>query len=474
MTALTPSPSAAPVENTPEVSAFTSASKSTPTARRHGNPLINRGYALLVSGQAVSILGDIVFTTTVAVWVGVILAHGQAWAALAVSGALVAAAVPSLLLAPLAGVFVDRWDKRRTMIVMDAIRAVAILALLAVPFFGAQHWSPLIQLLVVYGVVFFVNSCQQFFQPAMLALINDLVPEELQPRAMGLAQASVSVGPPLATLALFAVGMQWALLFNALSFVVSCATVLAIRAPRHATRATSTAKRSVAREFGAGLRFYFGNRTLRTLTIVIVIAMLGAGAFQALDIFFVTQNLHTAPAYYGLLETAQGLGMLIGAIAAGVFAARLGLTRTIWLSLVLVGALALVYARLTSFLPAAILLFVLGIPLAGISVACEPLVLRVTPRELLGRVNALLTPMTTLAGMLAAAVAGYLDSAVLRSFHAALLGQHFGPIDTIFVAAGFVALLGGLYALVGLRGTPPSAANDEASASVSVSEQVLA
>src|SRR5579883_3074473 len=172
MTALTPSPSAAPVENTPEVSAFTSASKSTPTARRHGNPLINRGYALLVSGQAVSILGGIGFTTTVAVWVGVILAHGQAWAALAVSGA--AAAVPSLLLAPLAGVFVDRWDKRRTMIVMDAIRAVAILALLAVPFFGAQHWSPLIQLLVVYGVVFFVNSCQQFFQPAMLALINDL------------------------------------------------------------------------------------------------------------------------------------------------------------------------------------------------------------------------------------------------------------------------------------------------------------
>ena len=100
------------------------------------------------------------------------------------------------------------------------------------------------------------------------------------------------------------------------------------------------------------------------------------------------------------------------------------------------------------------------------------MILRVTPRELLGRVNSLLTPMTTLAGMLAAALAGYLDSAVLRSFHATVLAQHFGPIDTIFAGAGFVALLGGLYALVGLRGTPPSA-NKEASSEISANEHAM-
>jgi MFS family permease len=426
--------------------------------------LINRDFALLWSGQAISILGDLIFTTTVTIWVGLVLARGQSWGALAVSGTLTAAALPPLLLAPVAGVLVDRCNKRQLMIAMDAVRALAIFGLLALPLVGSRHWSPLLQWLVVCGVVLLVSCCEQFFRPSMTALINDLVPPPVQPRAIGLGLVSLSLGaiagPPLATLVLFRAGLQWALLFNAFSFLISCLSILAIHSVSHSQEMGDhrTSQHRFIREFGAGLRFFFGNRKLRTLTVALVIALFGAGAFQALDLFFVTRNLHAPAADYGLLEAAQGLGMLLGAVLASIFTARAGLARVVWSSLVIIGLLALVYARLTSFLPAAILVFMIGIPLASISVAVQPLVLSLTPRDLIGRVLAIITPLTTLAGMLGVGLTGYLDSVVLRSFHAVVLGQHFGPIDSIFSGAGSLAVLGGLYALAGLRGraNPPA------------------
>ena len=441
-------------------------SEPTVVGETTGSPvsiLINRDFALLWSGQAISILGDLIFTTTITIWVGLVLARGQSWGALAVSGILAAGALPPLLLAPLAGVLVDRSNKRQLMIAMDAVRAVVILGLLALPLVGSRHWSPFSQWLVVGGGVLLVSCCEQFFRPSMTALVNDLVPQPLQPRAIGLGQVSLSLaaiaGPPLATLVLFSTGLQWALLFNAFSFLISCLSILAIQpVPNIEQMRDHTPQHRFIREFGTGVRFFFGNRKLRTLTVALVIALFGAGAFQALDLFFITRNLHAPPTDYGLLEAAQGLGMLLGAVLASIFTARAGLTRVVWSSLVVTGLLALVYARLTSFLPAAMLLFVIGIPLASISVACEPLILSLTPRELIGRVLAIFAPIITLAGMLGVALAGYLDSVVLRSFHFEVLGQYFGPIDSIFSGAGLLAVLGGFFALAGLRGrtSPPA------------------
>src|SRR5689334_6467764 len=70
------------------------------TRQRH--PLINHNFALLWSGQTVSMLGDYVFNTTLIVWVGIVLAQGQSWTPLAVSGLALASSLPALLLTPVA------------------------------------------------------------------------------------------------------------------------------------------------------------------------------------------------------------------------------------------------------------------------------------------------------------------------------------------------------------------------------------
>jgi MFS family permease len=189
-----------------------------------------------------------------------------------------------------------------------------------------------------------------------------------------------------------------------------------------------------------------------TLLVTGVIVMLGGGALNALDVFFVTRNLHTPLSAYGALEAVFGAGALLGAVLLSIFARRIGAARTLWASILGIGLLMMVYARLTALTPALVVLFFVGVLNAGINIALGPIVLHVTPRALVGRVMAVLLPVMTLAQVLSIALAGYLASTVLAEFHASVLGQPLGPIDMIFLIAGALAAMGGLYAMGSLRG----------------------
>jgi MFS family permease len=344
---------------------------------------------------------------------------------------------------------------------MDGLRAglIALLLPLAagvpLPFVFEFQVSPFWQLGAIGGIVVLASACTQFFGPAQFALIGDLVAEPDRARAIGLNQTvtnfALIVGPPLATLLFFTVGVPWALLLDVLSFVASFLTLLAIQVPQSARSLVLGNRGNVLREFGDGLRFFLSNTVLISLTIALFVAFLGSGCLNALNIFFLTQNLHTPARLYGFFGTAFGLGGLVGAAFASFFVQRLGMVRLFWLSVVAAGVGLLVYARLTSFAPAVIVLFLIQVVSACIAVAVEPILLRIIPRELIGRVTSLFTPTLGLASMLSTTLAGFLDSTVLRGLHTSMLGITFGPVDTIFTGAGILIILGGFYAKAQLR-----------------------
>jgi MFS family permease len=432
---------------------------ATPTARKPGL-FINRNFGLLWLGQTISIMGDFAFSITLVVWIYATLAKDQPWAPLAVTGVLVATTVPMVLVGPLAGVFVDRADKRGLMMVMSVFQALAAGALIAltgvfpIPFLDVAlplEWK----LGAVYGVVFLINACEQFFRPAQMALLGDIVAEEYRGRASGLLQASGSlgilIGPLLAPLVVVTFGVEWTLLFDALSFLVAFLTLLAMRVP-HSTRSVAKGERGhFGREFGAGLRFFVGSQVSRTILVAGVIVLFGAGAINALDIFFATQNLRATIPEYGVLSGAGGVGLLLGSILAAIFVARIGYGRVVWGSLIAIGALMLVYARMTSLWPAVALVALIGVPNAALNVAITPLLLLVTPRALVGRSMAILTPAINAASLAGMGLAGYLASVTLAGFHEEALGFTFGPVDTIFMVGGLIALLGGVYCALRLR-----------------------
>jgi hypothetical protein len=150
--------------------------------------LINRNYTLLWLGGTISLIGDVLFTMMLILWVGTLL-HNQSAAPLAVSGVVLAASLPALLIGPFAGVFVDRWPKQRTMRLMDALRAVLVCSLL--PISGPLPLPLALKLTIMYLVVAAVSGLSQFFTPATKAILKEVVPQEQLTRA---SQLSVGAG----------------------------------------------------------------------------------------------------------------------------------------------------------------------------------------------------------------------------------------------------------------------------------------
>lgn len=421
-----------------------------PSARR--DPLINRDFRLLWGGQTISNLGDYVFDTTLVLWIANDLGRGHAWAPLAVGGVLLAAAVPTLIVGLPAGVFVDRWDCRRTMLCMDALRALLIALLLPL---AAGAFSTTVRLAATYVVVILATACAQFFNPARLALIGDVVPEERRAHASMLsqvtAQLALIVGMALAAPLYFGLGIWWALLVNAASFAISFLAVLAVQAPRAALERAGATRAGVGRELLDGLRVVVASRVLLAVLVALVLVMLGGGALNALDYFFVTGTLHAPPRYYSLVSALFAVGALLGAVLGGLLVARLGVARLLSFALVAAGTLLLAYSRLTSLGPGLVVIAILGMPQAAVNLSAGPLILHAAPRAYVGRVVAVINPAVTLASMLSILVAGTLASTVLRGFHAALFGLRFGAVDTIFSVSGLLILIGGLYAAANLH-----------------------
>jgi MFS family permease len=440
-------------------------STTSTTADKRPGILINSNYAWLWLGGTVSSFGDILYEYTLVVWITLFLGKNQPWTPLMVSGVLVASLGTAFLFGPIVGVFVDRANKRRTMLGMDALRAALVALLIPatnafpLPFVPAGRLPLALQLAAIYVIVALATLSGQFFNPARTALIADIVPDTYRARAAGLGQASQSVAllvaPALAPVLAISVGVEWAIAANALSFVASFFTILQVNLPAQETSSGGEPGRRVGagntlRQFYAGIALVARNRILSTLVISVALVMLGAATINTLDIFFALHNLHAQPQLYGLLSTVMGTGVLAGSILAAALSERLGLVRVFSLSLLAAGALVVVYSRMTSLAPALVLVLVVGIAQAALNTVVAPLFLRVTPREYVGRVSAIVSSTAALAQLIGTMVTGFLAGQLLVDFHLELHGLAFGPFDTIIGGGGVIVVLGALYALLRL------------------------
>jgi MFS family permease len=414
---------------------------STPTAtglaeKVNKNPvpekgfLINRNFRLLAIGQAISNMGDFVYSTTLLIWVFV-LTHSAA----AVSGVLIAQYLPIFLLGPVAGVFVDRWNRRKTMVVSDITRTIIALLPLVVPIF--------LRLPAIYTSVFLISVFSRFFMPARSGILQVIVAEEQQPQAASISQATFAlsfiIGPAIASPLYFAVGPIVACFINAGSFLISAVSVQAIRASKedlhpyikvYAENSSGRVK-SVVRELIEGFRFVVQTRVLLIVMILILIAMLGGGALNALDIVFVSQRLHVTTGLYGPLVAIGGLGTLLGAIGAGFLSKKVMPRHILAGGVFLLGLGLVIYAFQTQYILAIIVMFFTGIPQGGIDVGFTPMLLGTTPRSLIGRVESVIETAMFGVSLISIALAGY-------------FGQ-FIPVYIIYAVGGAFIALAGLF-----------------------------
>lgn len=415
--------------------------------------LVNREYARLWWGQAVSSVGDSVFSTTLVLWVGLVLADGRAWAPAAVSGILVADGAAFALVGPLAGVLVDRWDRKKILVRAEVIRTALAAALTAVSFVPLASLPVWAWLACVYLSVFSFSAAGQFFTPARLAVTGQVVHGEAdQARATGIAEAMTTaagfIGPPVAAPLLFTAGVHWALAANAVSYALSCLAVRSVRLPaRPGPRPEDTA---LHHDFLAGLRLFARNRYLATLLTVTVICQLGTGAVTTLNLFFVTRDLHASARLFGVAEMVMGGAFIAGSLWSARLVARVGARTLTWSGLLAAGAVTAGYALQSSF-PAGMALLACYSGLIGLlNTATAPLLLAAAPPDFIGRVSAVYTPANQLASSLSIVMWGWLASTVLHGFRATLLGVDVNSASLIFIIAAALITASGIRAFATL------------------------
>src|SRR5581483_4556932 len=282
--------------------------------------LHNRNVTLLFAGHVISVAGDLVLFIALPFWVyqltGSAMATGFMFAALT---------LPQLFISPLAGVVVDRVNRKRLMIWSDLIRAGLMVCYLTVNA-ADQVW-------IIYLLAFAESTVSQFFRPSVNAVVPNLVngEEELK-RANALLGASWALGqlsgPALGGLLVTTFGPHGAALFDAGTYVVSALLLGFLRVPARDQAAAKPndlghAVRQISHELAEGVRVVLDRSILRVVFVVLAMFMLSQGIINVLLIVIVNQIWHVGATGFGWFVSVEGFGGLVGTVVVGAVAARL-------------------------------------------------------------------------------------------------------------------------------------------------------
>ncbi len=415
----------------------------------------NRSFVALWLGQTISFVGDYFYFLAIPIMV-----EKLTGSTMLVGLSVISSALPMLLLGPVAGVFVDRWDRKRTMFVADILRAALVLACLLVQR-PDQVW-------IYYLVGFLMSSVSRFFFPAQNALLplivadrNDLL------SANGLMQivqtVGLLIGPALAGFSIGIWGEQVAFLADSATYLVSAAAILAIKAPRTTAnvQAAGGQLKAILREMQEGVHYLFGNRTMVGVLLCLAVVQLGLGAINVAWVPFMQRTFGLGPEGLGAVDTAQGVGMVMGGLLLGFLAGRFAKRPLAGWSILLIGFMialiglappvsvgTLLQVGSAGVNPATLsvgqrLLFVplvllaasaiLGVALVPAQSSVMTMMQLAVPDLKRGRVGSALNAITTAAGLLTMAITAALGELV--------------PMRAIYVVAGLVVGTGGLLAL---------------------------
>jgi predicted MFS family arabinose efflux permease len=377
--------------------------------------LRQRNFALLWSGGLISMTGDWVLIVGLPVEV-----YRRTGSTLATAGMVLAFLVPSITLGSVAGVFVDRWDRRRLMIVVDVLLAFGLLPLLAVDALGI--W-------VAYLVLVVSSSLERLFQPAAVALLPNLLEggEEQLVTANALSgmnqHLSRIVGPAIGGVAVAAGGLVAVALIDAASFMVSALLITAIRTGRSRPdreppleHAALSAWGRLAHDWREGLRVVVQHPVLRALLIFFVITRIGEGLTMTLFVPWTTDALHSDAAGYGWLLSTQAIGGLAGAVVIGRLGARVNPMQLLIggaLAFGLIDVVLFTYPVLFPFIgPALVGMVIVGVPGAAMMAGIATLQQTLAADSHRGRVIGALGAVGAVGSLFGAIGAGLLGEVV--------------------------------------------------------------
>ncbi len=396
--------------------------------------LKNRNFFLLWLGQVISQLGDRLGQMALIAFV-YIRAPGST---IEIAKILSFTIIPVFVIGPLAGVYVDRWDRRRTMYACDLLRSALVL-MIPLFLFYTKSLAPL------YLVIFIVFSIGRFFVPAKLSIIPELV----EKKDLLMANSLVNTTGMIAAILGFGISgviVEWlgarsGFYLDSLSFLIS-ATLIFLIVNKASSRVKLTEvgkeivaalRKSVFQEIKEGIIYFIRTKGIRFAAGVIFILWSALGSIYVVLIVFVQNTLHSATKDLGLLIMFLGIGLFSGSLVYGKFGQRLSHYKTIFSSLILSGIMLVVFAltiqRYPSFPVAAGLSFAFGIMVSPIMIASNTIIHNVSDNAMLGKIFSSLEIVMHL---------GFL----LFMFISSLLAERFSHLYILVTLGIIISILG--------------------------------
>jgi DHA3 family macrolide efflux protein-like MFS transporter len=349
--------------------------------------------------QIVSIFGDFLAIFAVLSYVSFNL-HAKA---AQVTLIFVAFMIPFASIGPVAGVFVDRWNVKRTMIASDLIRAILALGLVFAGTLGQ-----------VYAILFLLSTVSTFFVPAQTVTLRTIVPPQGLLAANALMQQAFQImrifSPALAGAMVQWFGASSCYYIDTLSYIFSAsmiATLVIAREPVVPAKDSHPLK-SVLNDLMAGVKFIFTHATISFVILAMASGMFAISCFGPLIAVYVRDELHATSAVFGIINALIGVGMIGGTLVMNRFAQQISKTHLAVWGLFTMGAFVLVLAAFKNIAAASIGMFGIGVGVVFVFVSAQTLMQGLTPMDLIGRVSSSVWALLSIAQLIGLVFSGTL------------------------------------------------------------------
>jgi MFS transporter, DHA3 family, macrolide efflux protein len=406
------------------------------SGRVRGHPYVRLAldprFAAYWLAQTISLFGDRLHQVALGV-----LVYSVTDSPLATGLVFLAATLPNIVIGPIAGTFVDRWEHKRVMISSDLIRAVLVIA---IPFAAAMD------LWLVYPLVFLVTAVSLFFRPAKVAFLPRIVkPDDIMAASSATWTADTLadiIGFPIAGLFVAFLGteasqLSLAFFADSATYVLSAillATIAVAPLVRGAAPAATSALRIFTDQLVEGWRFLRTRAPLIQNTLISAVAQMMVGVTLALTVVYARDTLDGTiipyPQNFAAIETAIGIGNLVGGLAVGLIGARLKKGWLVVGGFIVMGASTIVLGLTSNIAIALAAATIVGIANLVYIIPTQTIFIELTPNELMGRVVAFRSSLVFGAMTLAMAISGIAAESV--------------PAGVVIAAFGALTLIGGL------------------------------
>jgi len=373
-----------------------------------------RDFALLLTGQFISALGDKIHYIALGVWV-----YRLTGSPLEVGKMTVAALLPYLLYGLVAGVYVDRWDKKRTMIISDLLRALLVVSIPAIINISVN---------LVYLLTFLITTISMFFNPAKMSVIPSLFPREKILAATSLAESVENIteilGYALAGLVAALISMEQVFYLDAVTFLISAFIIMGMD---FKSQESVPGKTRVFQDVKEGLYFIRNNETLLVTLAVYCLVLLVFSGFNPLIFVYALESLGVSAFSLGVLEAMHAVGITFGGLALSFWGSRVAKGQMIIRGYLISGATIALLGIFPSYPLALVGFFFTGLSNAMFFIPIQAIFQELTPAAMRGRVFSARFAFTRIALM---------SSVALLTFIASETG-----VEKVYMISGLILVL---------------------------------